>query len=152
MASSQQPEAHSQQPAAPSARRQIVTLLQRMGFVVGGMHVLAVPARQSGILRSTPVSVLEHAGQRYIVAADEGAEWVLDARARGRGVLRSGRVDEHIALIELPLAERIPILHALPRLMPGNARAIARRHGVSPDPDALATLAAHCPVFRVERR
>jgi hypothetical protein len=67
-------------------------------------------------------------------------------------VLRRGRVDEHIALIELPLAERISILHALPRLMPGSARALARRHGASLDPDALAALAPRCPVFRVERR
>ncbi len=152
MAKGQQPVANSQQPTMPRAKRQVVTLLQRMGFVVGGMHMLAVPARQSGILRSTPVSVLALDGQRYIVAADEDAEWVLDARARGRGMLRRGRVDEHVALIELPLAERMPILRALPRLMPGSARAIARRHGAFSDPDALAALAAHCPVFRVERR
>jgi hypothetical protein len=128
-----------------------ITLLQRMGFVVGAMYVLAVPSRKSGVLRSTPVSLLTLEGERYIVACDEAADWVRDARAAGHGMLRRGRVDEHIALTEIPVTECIPVLRAFPRLVPGGVASFRRRHGIPADPDAFAGLAAVCPVFRVER-
>lgn len=128
-----------------------VTLLQRLGFVVGAMHILAVPARRTGILHSTPVSLLTVDGERYIVACDESADWVLNARAAGHGILRRGRVDEHITLVLVPAPERVPILRALPRLAPGSVPAFRRLHGIPADPDAFASLAARCPVFRVER-
>jgi hypothetical protein len=130
----------------------VVKLLQRMGFVVGGRYLLAVPARQSGILRSTLVTLLTVEGERYIVAERDGADWVLDARAAGRGILRRGRVDEHVALRELPVGERVAILRAFPRQAPGSVPAFTRRYGVRNEPEAFARLAVHCPVFRVDRR
>ena len=125
--------------------------LQRIGFVVGEMHVLTVPGRQSGIPRSTQVSVLRLDDGRYVVACDGSAEWVLDARAAGRGTLQRGRVDERVTLSEVPVGERAPILRELPRRMPGSVPAFRRRHGVASDPEAFAGLAGRCPVFRVER-
>jgi hypothetical protein len=130
----------------------IVIALQRLGFVVGSMHVLAVPGRQSGIPRATPVSVMTVDGQRYIVAGLDDADWVLNARAAGRGILRRGRTDEHVSLIELPVAQRGPVLREFPRLVPQGVRYFQRLYGVTADPEAFAALAARCPVFRVERR
>jgi deazaflavin-dependent oxidoreductase (nitroreductase family) len=130
----------------------VIVGLQRVGFVVGSMHVLAVPGRRSGVLRSTPVSLLTVEGQRYIVAGLEDADWVLNARAAGRGVLQRGRVDEEVALIELPVAERAAVLREFPRLIPQGVAFFARLYGVGADPDAFAGLADRCPVFRVERR
>jgi hypothetical protein len=134
------------------AVNQTVGLLQRMGFVVGSRYLLAVPARKSGIMRSTLVSVLTVDGERFIVAEGSEAEWVRDARAVGRGVLRRGRVDELVTLIELPVGERVPILRAYPRHVPGGVAALARRHSIPADADAITRLAVHWPVFRVERR
>lgn len=134
------------------ASNQIVVLLQRLGFVVGAMHVLVVPGRQSGILCSTPVTLLNLDGQRYIAAALDDLEWVLNARAAGRGILRRGRVDEHVSLVELPTAERAAILRELPRLAPGSVSLFQRLYGTARDPDAFAALSLRCPVFHVSRR
>jgi hypothetical protein len=129
-----------------------IILLQRLGFVVGAMSVLVVPSRQSGILRSTLVPLLTVDGERYVVAERDGLDWVLNARAAGRGMLRRGRVDEDVSLIELPIAERGLILREMPRQAPGSIAPFQRLHGVAADPEAFAGLAASCPVFRVERR
>jgi deazaflavin-dependent oxidoreductase (nitroreductase family) len=130
----------------------VVMALQRLGFVIGSMYVLSVPGRQSGIPRSTPVSLLTVDGVRYIVAGLDDADWVHNARAVGRGILHRGRVDEHVTLTELPVAERAPILHEFPRLVPSGVRFFTRLYGVTADPEAFAKLAPHCPVFRVDRR
>lgn len=150
---------HSVKPARPSALplwlpglNRVVVAMQRLGFVVGTMHVLSVPGRRSGILRSTPVSVLTVGGSRYIVAGLDDADWVHNARAMGRGVLGRGRVEEHISLTELPVAERAPILREFPRLVPNGVPFFTRLYGVTSDPDAFAALAPTCPVFRVARR
>ncbi len=130
----------------------VVMALQRIGFVVGSMHVLAVPGRRSGVYRSTPVSLLSVDGHRYIVAGLDDADWVLNARVAGRGMLRRGRTEEHVSLIELPVGERAPILREFPRLIPQGVPFFTRLYGVSADPEQFAGLAETCPVFRVERR
>ena len=86
----------------------VVMALQRLGFVVGTMHVLAVPGRRSGVFRSTPVSLLTVDDHRYIVAGLDDADWVINARAAGHGFLRRGRTEEHVSLTELPVADRAP--------------------------------------------
>ncbi|HEX2280665.1 MAG TPA: hypothetical protein VHG52_02775 [Thermomicrobiales bacterium] len=101
-------------PAWLQGFNRVVMALQRLGFVIGTMHVLSVPGRQSGVLRSTPVSLLTVDGQRYIVAGLDGADWVLNARVAGRGMLHRGRTEEHVSLIELPVEERARILGEFP--------------------------------------
>src|SRR5918997_29038 len=96
----------------------VVTMLQRLGFVVGSMHVLAVPGRRSGVFRSTPVSLLTVDGDRYIVAGLDDADWVLNARVAGRGMLHRGRTEEHVSLVEFPVEDRARILREFPRLVP----------------------------------
>ena len=130
----------------------VVIALQRLGFVVGTMHVLAVPGRRSGVFRSTPVSLLTVDGHRYIVAGLDDADWVLNARVTGRGMLRRGRTEEHVSLVELPVEERVPILREFPRLVPQGVPFFTRLYGVTADPHQFAGLAETCPVFRVERR
>jgi hypothetical protein len=130
----------------------VVMALQRLGFVVGTMHVLAVPGRRSGVYRSTPVSLLTVDGHRYIVAGLDDADWVLNARVAGRGKLHRGRTEEHVSLVELPVEERVPILREFPRLVPQGVPFFTRLYGVTADPEEFAGLVESCPVFRVERR
>jgi hypothetical protein len=130
----------------------VVMALQRLGFVVGTMHVLAVPGRRSGVFRSTPVSLLTVDDHRYIVAGLDDADWVLNARVAGHGMLRRGRTEELVSLTELPVEERAPILREFPRLIPQGVPFFTRLYGVTADPEQFAGLAATCPVFRVERR
>jgi hypothetical protein len=130
----------------------VVMALQRLGFVVGTMHVLAVPGRRSGVFRSTPVSLLTVDGQRYIMAGLDDADWVLNARVAGHGMLHRGRTEEHVSLVELPVADRAPILREFPRLVPQGVPFFTRLYGVTADSEQFAGLAETCPVFRVERR
>jgi hypothetical protein len=130
----------------------VIMALQRLGFVVGSMHVLAVPGRRSGVFRSTPVSLLTVDGDRYIVSGLDDADWVLNARVAGHGMLRRGRTEEHVSLTELPVEDRAPILREFPKLIPQGVPFFTRLYGVTADPEQFAGLAATCPVFRVERR
>jgi deazaflavin-dependent oxidoreductase (nitroreductase family) len=139
-------------PSWLKAFNRVIMALQRLGLVVGTMHVLSVPGRQSGVLRSTPVSLLTVDDHRYIVAGLDTADWVLNARAAGRGMLRRGRTEEHVSLVELPVEDRARILRQFPRLIPQGVSFFTRLYGVTADPEAFAGLADTCPVFRVERR
>ncbi len=107
-----------------------------------------------GQLRATPVSPLVVDGQRYIVGGLAEADWVKNARAAGWGILAHGRTKERIALIELPVEQRVPILRAFPREVPGGVAFFQRLYGLPKDraalPDAFAALAPRCAVFRVE--
>jgi hypothetical protein len=104
------------------------------------------------VLRSTPVSLLTVDDHRYIVAGLDNADWVLNARAAGRGTLRRGRTEEHVSLLELPIADRARILREFPGLIPQGVPFFTRLYGVTADPEAFAGLAETCPVVRVERR
>lgn len=133
----------------PMVNRLVITL-QRLGLAIGTMHLISIPGRKSGLLRTTPVSPLTVDRQRYIVAGLSQADWVKNARAAGWGILSRGRTQEPVALVELPPDERGPILREFPRRVPHGVHFFQRLYGVSADPEAFVALAPHCPVFRVE--
>src|SRR5262249_36898628 len=132
----------------------VIMALQRLGLAIGTMRVLAVPGRKSGQLRSTPVSPLTVDGQRYIIGGLAEADWVKNARAAGWGILAHGRRQEQVALIELPVEQRGPILREFPREVPHGVPFFQQLYRLPKDraalPEAFTALAPHCPVFRVE--
>jgi F420H(2)-dependent quinone reductase len=127
----------------------VIVGLQRRGLAIGTMRLLSVPGRNSGKLRTTPVSPLIVDGKRYIVAGLEGADWVKNARAAMWGVLARGREEERVALVELPVEERGGILRQFPREVPHGVQFFKRLYGVSGAPEEFAALAPRCPVFEV---
>jgi hypothetical protein len=132
----------------------VVVALQRLGLAVGTMRVLSVPGRTSGRLRTTPVSPLTVDRRRYLVGGLTEADWVKNARAAGWGILAHGRQQERVALVELPVEERGPILREFPRLVPHGVQFFRQLYELPADPAALpaafAALAPRCPVFRVD--
>jgi deazaflavin-dependent oxidoreductase (nitroreductase family) len=73
---------------------------------------LSVPGRTSGQWRTTPVVVLHHDGERYLVAPGGQTEWARNLRAAGRGrLIRGDRVEEFVAE-ELQPRDRPPVLAA----------------------------------------
>lgn len=128
----------------------VIIALQRLGLAVGTMHLLSIPGRKSGKLRTTPVSPLTVDGERYIVGGFQGADWVKNARVSGWGILARGRKEERVALIELPEEERAPILREFPREVPHGVQFFVKA-GIleSPDPESFAAAAPRCPVFRI---
>ena len=145
------------QPALPGwlkPANRVVILLERLGLSLGTMHVLSVPGRRSGQMRTTPVSLLTVEGERYLVGGMITADWVKNARAAGWGILCYGRKSERVGLVELPEEERAPILRAFPRLVPHGVQFFKHMYGLPADParlpDAFAALAPQCTVFRID--
>jgi len=127
----------------------MVMALNRMGLALGTQHILSIPGRETGQLRSTPVSVLTVDGKRYIVTGME-TNWVKNARAAGWGLLSRGRKRERVTLVEVPVEQRAPILREFPRQVRGGVKFFERMLGLPNDPDAFAAAAPKCPVFRVD--
>ena len=127
----------------------LIILLNRLGVSIGTMHILSIPGRKTGKMRSTPVSVLRVNGQRYILTGLETG-WVKNARAAGWGLLSYGRRQERVALLELPVEERSPILREFPAQVPGGVQFFERLLDLPSDPEAFAQAAPRCPVFRLE--
>ena len=128
----------------------LIIALQRLGLPIGTMHLISVPGRKSGKMRTTPVSPLPVDGQRYIIGGLERADWVKNARAAGWGILSRGRKEERVRLVELPVEERTSILREFPRKVPHGVQFFRQVYGISGDPEEFAGLAPRCPVFRIE--
>jgi hypothetical protein len=141
-------------PAWLKPANRLVVALQRLGLPLGTIHVLSVPGRSSGKLRTTPVSLMTVDDQRYIIGGMASADWVKNAQAAGWGVLAYGRKSERVALVETPVEERAAILTEFPRRVPHGVPYFQRIYDLPKDraklPDAFAKLAPTCPVFRVE--
>ena len=86
------------------------TSLLRAGLKPGNMALLTVRGRKSGLPRTTPVSLGEYDGQRWVVAAFGEVDWVRNLRAAGEASLKRGRHPEHIFVKELSAQEAAPIL------------------------------------------
>lgn len=128
----------------------LVAAAHRVGLAMP-MAMLTVPGRKTGRPRSTPVSPYYVDGQRYVVGGYGGSDWVKNARAAGTGTLTRGRRQERVRLVDLPEAERGPILREFPAKMPHGV-AMFLRTGVVEDesPEAFEAAAPHCAVFRIE--
>jgi deazaflavin-dependent oxidoreductase (nitroreductase family) len=128
----------------------VIVALQRRGVVIGTMRLLSVPGRKSGKLRTTPVSPLKVAGELYVIAGLEGADWVKNVRIAGWGILARGREQESVNLVELPLQERAPVLREFPKRVPHGVQFFRQLYGISGTPEEFEALASRCPVFLVE--
>ncbi len=88
-------------------------------------------------------------GRRYIVTGME-TNWVKNARVVCWGfITRSGK-KERVSLVELPVEERPPILRAFPRQVPHGVQFFEQMLGIPSYPEAFATAAPRCPVFRID--
>ena len=123
----------------------------RLGLKIGTQHILIVPGRKTGRLRSTPVSLVMLDGQRYIVSA-ETLSWVKNARvAASTELLRGGR-RERVKLTELAPTERGPVLRAFWSQVRGGRSFIAQLFGLpaNASADDFEAAAPRCPVFRID--
>jgi deazaflavin-dependent oxidoreductase (nitroreductase family) len=127
-----------------------VALLTRTGISVWGSRELRVRGRTSGEWRTTPVNLLTHDGEQFLVAPRGITQWVRNLRVAGTGELRVGRRAESFTATEVPDAEKGPILRAY--LKRWKAEVGVFFDGVSADsPDGeLARVAPDHPVFRIE--
>jgi len=100
----------------------VMTLLLRLGVKMATNTLLTVPGRKSGLPRTTPVTVIEHNGERYIQSPFGEVDWVRNLRAAGTATLTHGRRVETVWAIALTAEEAAPILRHAVTMAPGVIR------------------------------
>ncbi len=112
------------------------------------MAILTVRGRKSGNLISTPVSLVEENGTRWLVAPYGEVGWVKNARAAGEVTIRRGRKIETLKIIELnDPKESASILKKYVQVAP-ITRPYFDTHYAAPA-EAFANEAAKHPVFKL---
>jgi deazaflavin-dependent oxidoreductase (nitroreductase family) len=135
-------------PARRAANR-LVRLLLRLGLMPGPTYLLTVRGRQTGRPLSTPVTLVEEGGERWLVAPYGEVAWVRSARAAGRVTLTRGRRVEDVAIHALGPAEAAPVLRLYVARVP-----ITRPYFDVTPTSPLAAFEAEAPrhpVFRLQR-
>jgi deazaflavin-dependent oxidoreductase (nitroreductase family) len=126
---------------------QCVRGLLRVGLGPQHTYLLTVRGRRSGRLYSTPVTLVEETGRRWLVAPYGEVAWVRNARAAGQVTLSRGRHSETIAIVELGSQESSPVL----KRYVTQVRIIRPFFDARPDSplEAFEQEAHRHPVFRV---
>ena len=109
---------------------------------------LRVRGRKSGNVIDVPVTIADVDGERYVVSMfGDDANWVRNVRhAGGHAALKSGGI-EQVLLVEVPAAERVPILRRYLEVSPGLRVNLV----IETDADLaeIDDLADAFPVFRI---
>ena len=118
----------------------LVRILLRLGLGPARTHLLTVTGRRSGAPRSTPVTLVEEGGRRWLVSPYGEVAWVRNLRATGRATLsRCGHTVE-IEVREVGVEEAAPVLKLYVTRVP-----ITRPYfDVKPESD-LASFRAEAP-------
>ncbi len=88
----------------------VFRLMTRLGLGAAYRYILTVPGRKTGRLYSTPVDVIEVAGDRWLVAAYGPVSWVRNARAAGEVTLSRGGRSQHFEVEEAASTAAVPAL------------------------------------------
>src|SRR5918997_1086554 len=96
----------------------LITPLIRLGIGPRDAYLLTVAGRRSGRRYTTPVNLVRHEDERWLVAPYGERQWVKNARAAGSVELRRGQTTHRAEVRELPPEERAAILRAYVRAVP----------------------------------
>jgi deazaflavin-dependent oxidoreductase (nitroreductase family) len=116
--------------------------------LVPGTSLLTVRGRRSGLDQTTPVTIIEEGGERWLVAPYGAVSSVHNARAAGQVSLRRGKRRERLKVTEVAAAEAAPILQAYFERVP-----IVRPYfeaSLGDPAQAFEAEAARHPVFRLK--
>ena len=118
-----------------------------LGLAPKKVVVLEVKGRKSGQVRSAVVNVVEHDGQRYLVAPRGNTEWSRNVKAAGAGSLKHGK-REDVRFEEVPVEQRAPIIQ---KYLSENAMVTKAHFGIDPDaPMAeFQRIAGEHPTFKI---
>src|SRR5437899_7963523 len=84
----------------PIARR----ILNR-GPLLGPNALITVRGRKSGLLRTTPIALVEIDGRRWIIGTFGDVNWVRNLRAAGQATLTTNRRAQPVTAVELSTTE-----------------------------------------------
>jgi deazaflavin-dependent oxidoreductase (nitroreductase family) len=131
-----------------AGRRLVNTLIRallRIGMGPPRTYLLTVPGRKTGRPLTTPVTLVESGGRRWLVAPYGEVGWVRNVRAAGRVTLSRGRRSERLTATPLGPADSAVVLRQYLREVP-----ITRPYfDVRPDSplEAFVAEAPRHPVF-----
>ena len=129
---------------------EVVAWLTRRGLSVWGSRVLAVRGRTSGEWRTTPVNLLTHDVERYLVAPRGHTQWVRNLRAAGgAGELRVGRHVEAFTADEIADDAKPAVLRAYLKRWKVEVGVFFDGVDASASDATLLAIAAGYPVFRL---
>jgi deazaflavin-dependent oxidoreductase (nitroreductase family) len=125
----------------------VAKLLLRAGVGPKRMHLLTVKGRKTGKPYTTPLTMVEIDGQRWLVAPYGGVAWAKNIGASGSAKLSRGRVTEQLAVEPADAHESAPVLKAYAGMEPSAPRAF----GVGPEAslEEFEAIASKHPVFRI---
>lgn len=127
----------------------LVAAATRLGLSVWGSRVLEVRGRTTGAVRSVPVNLLTHDGDRYLVAPRGETQWVRNLRVAGEGTLRLGRRAEPFRADELVDADKTEVLRAYLRRWKAEVGVFFDGVDADSSDAELAAIAPKHPVFRI---
>ena len=127
-----------------------VQALTRMGVSVWGSRILRVRGRSSGEWRSQPVNLLTFEGKRYLVAPRGLTQWVRNIRVSDEGELLLGSKAERFRAVQIPDAEKLPILRAYLKIWKAEVGVFFQGVDANSSEENLRRIAPDHPVFRVE--
>jgi deazaflavin-dependent oxidoreductase (nitroreductase family) len=128
----------------------LIAALTRAGVSVWGSRQLRVRGRTSGEWRATPVNLLTHGPDRYLVAPRGETQWVRNLRVAGDGELRVGRRREAFRATEIPDDDKPPILRAYLRRWKAEVGIFFGGVSAKSSDDELRRIAPDHPVFRID--
>ena len=96
--------------------------LIRMGVPLGPNALITVRGRNSGLMRTTPVAVLDRGGRRWVIGTFGDVNWVRNLRASGEAVLTTGRRRTNVHAVELTQAEAVDFFTNIVVSYVGNSR------------------------------
>jgi len=127
----------------------LVNWLTRRGVSVWGSRELRVRGRKSGEWRTTPVNLLTHDGEQYLVAPRGQTQWVRNIRIAGGGELRVGRKVQAFTIDEVPDAAKPEVLRAYLRRWKMEVGVFFDGVDASASDETLLGIAPGYPVFKV---
>lgn len=127
----------------------LVALLTRMGISMAGSRVLEVKGRKSGEWRRTPVNLLVHEGDRYLVAPRGETQWVRNMRVSGGGRLVLGSRAEEFRATEVGEEEKPALLRAYLEKWKWEVGAFFDGVGADASEEELRRIGPDHPAFRI---
>jgi deazaflavin-dependent oxidoreductase (nitroreductase family) len=84
-----------------------------LGISLNGTTLLTVPGRKTGRPQSTPITMVEFDGQRYVQSPFGSVNWVRNLRAAGKATLSWGRRRETVMATELTPEQAAPVIMSM---------------------------------------
>ena len=88
----------------------VIAALIRAGVGGSANYLLTTIGRRTGQPRTTPVTVIEHAGGRWLVSPYGNVGWVYNVRAHPQITLQRGRQTDVVRAEEVPPEVAGPVL------------------------------------------